>query len=172
MLSFFCTKYSALLRFTVAETDALQEEFTEYQLLERSEIPESVSVSVWKEAETVVKEAESGIVEYHRMDVIWGYLSEMKRADGSLVFEHLAKVAKLVLIVPHSNAGEERVFNLIKLNKTQTRSCLDSNGTLSSIIKVKLANRDSCINWDPPSTVMTSAKGATKRYNGMHKKKQ
>ncbi len=76
----------------------------------------------------------------------------------------------MVLIIPHSNAGEERVFNLIKQNRTPTRSSLDVNGTLSSIIQVKLANQDSCIAWDPPKELLKSAKGATKQYNDMHKK--
>ena len=103
------------------------------------------------------------------MDIVWGYLAEMKNCDGSLKFQSLSKVAKMVLIIPHSNAGEERVFNLIKQNKTPARSCLDVNGTLSSIIQVKLANRDTCIAWEPPSELLKSAKHATKQYNQMHK---
>ena len=34
----FCVKYSALLQFTATQMDRLQEEFTEYQLLEMSEV--------------------------------------------------------------------------------------------------------------------------------------
>ena len=41
--------------------------------------------------------------------------------DGSLKYGNLAKVAKLVLIILHSNAGEERVFNLIKIKYQQDR---------------------------------------------------
>ena len=33
-----------------------------------------------------------------------------KRNDGCNVFKRLSKVAKLVLLIPHSNANEERIF--------------------------------------------------------------
>ena len=42
---FFCAKYPDLLKLTHAQMDRLQEEFTDYQLLERSEIPDTI----WKE---------------------------------------------------------------------------------------------------------------------------
>ena len=32
--------------------------------------------------------------------------------DSSNRFELISNVAKLILVIPHSNAGEERVFNL------------------------------------------------------------
>ena len=60
------------------------------------------------------------------MDSIWGHIAALKNIYGSHRFELLWKVAKLlVLVIPHSNAGEERVFNIIRQNKTPTRSCLD-----------------------------------------------
>ena len=54
----------------------------------------------------------------YRMDTIWGFISELKRDDSSPRFKYLSMVAKLVLCIPHINVGEERVFNLIKLNRT------------------------------------------------------
>lgn len=39
-----------------------------------------------------------------------------------------------------SSAAEERVFSLVRLNKTPYRSSLSLNGTLSSILTVKLHN--------------------------------
>ena len=80
-------------------------------------------------------------------------------------------VAKLVLCIPHSNAGEERVFNLIKLNKTPSRNSLNPNGTLSSIVKVKLANQRNPAAWESSSELLKSAKKATKQYNDEHKAK-
>ena len=50
---------------------------------------------------------------YYRMDTIWGFISELKRVDSSPRFKYLSMVAKLVLCIPHSNAEEERVFNLM-----------------------------------------------------------
>ena len=47
------------------------------------------------------------------MDVNWGYLSTMRAIDGEFLFKRLFKVAKLILVLPHSNAGEERVFSMV-----------------------------------------------------------
>ena len=103
------------------------------------------------------------------MDMVWGYIASIKNADGSLRFWLLSKLARLILVIPHNNAGEERVFNLIKQNRTPTRSSLSTNGSLSSIIQVKLANGDSCIQQNPPDSLLKSAKKATKAYNDAHK---
>ena len=92
----------------------------------------------------------------------------LKNNGGTLAFELLSKVAKVVLVIPHSNAGEEHVFSLIKQNKTPIRSSLGINGTLSSMIQVKPANSATCIHWEPS---LTASKKATKIYNDMHKKK-
>ena len=99
-VKFFCTKYSNLLTFTTVQMDNLQEQFVAYQLLHKADIPETI----WEESLTTEKETESGqTIQYHRMDILWSYLSEVKCMDGSLKYENLAKVAKLVLIIPHSN---------------------------------------------------------------------
>ena len=80
----------------------------------------------------------------------YGDLFQNLRVDASPKFKYLSMVAKLVLCIPHSKAGEERVFNLIKLNKTPSRNSLNLNGTLSSIVQVKLANRCDPAAWDLP----------------------
>ena len=54
-------------------------------------------------------EAEEETASFFRMDVIWAHISSMKLADENLKFGRLCKVAKTVLILSHSNAGEERV---------------------------------------------------------------
>ena len=67
------------------------------------------------------------------MDVLWAYLGSLKDVVTSQpTFSLLANVAKLVLTLPHSNADEERVFSLIRQNKTDFRSALSLNGTLYS----------------------------------------
>lgn len=98
----------------------------EYQLLDDSEIPESV----WKSARIQGDES----VTYYRIDVLWHYLANLKAVDGSYRFGHISKVAKLVLIKPHSNAREERMFSMVQKNKTSFRPNLDPNVTLSSIL--------------------------------------
>ena len=69
-------------------------------MLERNAIPEDV----WESALTV-----DGESQHYKMDVIWAYLQGGTCADGVLRFRRLAKIALLVLVLPHSNAAEERV---------------------------------------------------------------
>ena len=107
-------------------------------------------------------------MKHYRMESIPDHIATLVNIDGSHRLELLWKVAKLVLVISHSNAGEERVFNLIRKNKTPTRSCLDRNGTLASIIQVKLANRQTCVLGKP---LLSSPKKATSHYNSVHRKK-
>ena len=108
-------RYPSLLPFsTVTELNKLEEEFLEYQLLEQSQIPESV----WESALAVEGESQ-----YYRADELWAYMNTMKCGDGMLKFPRLSEVAKLALVLPHSNAEEERVISMVTLD-----------GTLCSII--------------------------------------
>ena len=100
-IEYFCDNFYNVLD---VEMDKLQEEFTMYQLLERSTIPDTI----WQQA--LVGE-DGDDKNYFRIDMIWAYLMSMKNSGGSLAFELLSKVAKVVLVIPHSNAGEERVFS-------------------------------------------------------------
>jgi len=55
----------------------------------------------------------------YRMDILWSYLENFKdTVTGQPCFSLLTKVAKLVLTLPYSNADKERVFSLIRQNKT------------------------------------------------------
>ena len=49
---------------------------------------------------------------YYRVDILWGYISQMKDCIGKHRFDILFQVVKLVLVPPHSNASEERVLAL------------------------------------------------------------
>ena len=94
-------KFSNLLPFkSPKELDALLDEFINYKLLVQDNVPSSI----WKESLVVTDE--SSDVTHHRADVIWHYLSTHKTPDGSFFFR-LSQVAKLVLLIPHSNATEE-----------------------------------------------------------------
>ena len=65
---------------------------------------------------------------------------EMKdAAQNALRFPRLRKVALLILTIRHSNTEEERVFSIIRKNKTCFRPRLDPEETLASIVTVKLA---------------------------------
>ena len=80
----------------------LGDEFLQFQLLDRKDIPDDV----WKSALTHEDDEHT----HYRMDVVRGYLSAKKYPDGTLMFRNLSKVAHLVLTLPHSNA-EEEVFS-------------------------------------------------------------
>jgi hypothetical protein len=73
-----------------------------------------------------------------------------------------------VMTIPHSNAGEERIFSLINKNKKPSRSSLELNGTLSSLIVVKTHIQDP-LNWQPSMSLIEKAKKSTKLYNEKHK---
>ena len=91
----------------------LYDEFVSYQLLKKEDIPSLV----W---ESALVTPESDALPYTRIDTIWGHLAALKTGDGcNLKFPQLSLIAKLVLTIPHSNAGEEHVFSLVRLNKTR-----------------------------------------------------
>jgi len=77
------------------------EEFLQYQTMNDSDIP----MQIWEQA--LVKEDKDEDIRKYRMDVIWAFLNTLKDVNGKLIFERLAKVALLVLTIPHSNASEE-----------------------------------------------------------------
>ena len=53
-------------------------------------------------------------------------------------FKFLPKVAEVVLVVPHSNAVHlERLFSIVRKNKTNATLSLKLDGTLSSILAIK-----------------------------------
>lgn len=155
------------LNLSSKDLNELQEEFLAYQLLDESDIPKSV----WDDACVIEKKDDEEVKKYYRMDVIWGYLSTMKAGDGQFQFKKLFKVAKLILVLPHSNAGAERVFSMVRKNKTPFRSSLLMEGTLSSILTVKLADVNA-VKFKPPSELLKKAKGATWEYNKQHKRKK
>ena len=104
----FLKNYPTVLPTTARETHLLQEEFVEYQLLSNGHIPKKV----WDEAQIKLsnEENEEKSSSSFRMGVIWGYLSALKLGNGSHKFGRISDVAKTVLNLPHSKAGEERSF--------------------------------------------------------------
>jgi len=149
---------------TPTEVTKLSEEFIKYQLLHQEDIP----TSVWEEA--LVVTAEDEVDRHYRMDVIWHYIASMRCADGNLKFGRLSKIAKLVLCIAHSNAGEERVFSMIRKNKTPFRPNLALDKTLPSLLTVKLATEEPCHKYSPPPSIVERAGKVTWEYNKQHTK--
>ena len=102
------------------------------------------------------------------MDMIWHYLSNLKAVDGKNRFSRISRVAKLVLVIPHSNAEEERIFSMVRKNKTAFRPNLDPKGTLSSILTIKLGSHHTAHVFEPPKSMLKKAKTATWDYNKLH----
>ena len=76
----------------------------------------------------------------------------------------LSRIALCVLVVPHRNAGEERIFSMITKNKTNFQSHLQLRGSLNSVTRIKKSVPESltvCHKWKPS----TSCKQATEAYN-------
>ena len=89
-------RYSGCLRYSsTQDLNLLEEEFLHYQAMSDLEIPQKV----WDEG--LVKEDKDQGIRKYRMDVIWSFLSKMKDIDGKLILGRLAKVALLVLTIPH-----------------------------------------------------------------------
>lgn len=92
--------------------DKLHEEFTNYQ---SCELPQSVTDS-------------------NRADKQWNLLlNHTDKLDNSTPFHHLARLATSVLSIPHSNASAERMFSLVRKNRTEARSSM-STETLDALL--------------------------------------
>ena len=122
-------RYPNLLPFEEqSEFDSRTEEFSEYQLLRDSDIPDHVMGSC---------KTDRGDL---KLDLLWSFIGQMKdHAENALLFLRLWKVVRLILTIPHSNAEEERVFSIVRKNKTSFLRRLDPEETLASIVTVKLA---------------------------------
>ena len=83
-------------------------------------------------------------------------------------FKLLPKVAEIVLIIPHSNAELERLFSIVRKNKSLERSSMKLDGTLSSILSMKTMYPESsvpCYLWKPSDDILKTSKRAAMNYN-------
>ena len=139
--------------------DKLNDQYLSYQILVDEDIPNSVKESTGLDAEHP-----------YRVDVLWHYLKDVKKPGTTEhQFDLLFRVAEVIMTIPHSNAGEERIFSLINKNKTPSRSSLGLDGTLSSLITVKTYIVKP-LEWKPSTSVLENAKKATRTYNIQHRR--
>ena len=103
---------------------------------------------------------------YYRVNILWGYISQMKDCIEKHRFGILFKVIKLVLVLPHSNASEERVFSIVRKNKTTFPASMEFNN-LGSILTVNLANPNAT-KFKLDKALLRSAENATWEYNKRH----
>ena len=72
---------------------------------------------------------------------------------------------ELVVVLPHSNAGEERLFSMVRKNKTDSRSAFKLEGTLSTLLAMKLKypeDTSPCFKFKPDENLLSSAKKSSK----------
>ncbi|EDO46688.1 predicted protein [Nematostella vectensis] len=112
---------------------------------------------------------DSQLSDLSRIDHIWMYLGKMEGKNG-LRFGLLAQVAQYVLVLPHSNAAEERIFSTVEKNKTKYRGSLSNTTTLPSILtcKTNYFNHTHCYMFKPTKSVLQKAKKAATTYNADH----
>lgn len=133
------------------EVTTLENEFLEYQLLDDSELPDTSLVMA------------DGTVENRRIDEVWSQIFEMKNfVTGLKRFPTLAKFITAILLIPHSNAHCERLFSMVRKNRTESRSST-AVGTLSALIatKINLFGNLKCYQFKPGKEVLRKAKTAT-----------
>ena len=165
---FFCEKYQNLSIMKKVNLDELYDEFLDYQALSDREICDSA----WTEAKMIDSKDDDGNVYHYRMDVLWYHIAQIKLPDTSINrFKHLPLVAEIVLIIPHSNSGQERLFSIVRKNKTDSRSSLKLDGSLSSILAMKCQNPESvtpCFKWRPEEEILQKSSRSTYTYNQKH----
>ena len=97
-----------------------------------------------------------------RIDIVWNRIGEMTSA-----------IVKLILSLPHSNAEEERLFSMVKRNKTAFHPNLDPQEILGSNLTIKLAFKGKKIQkMDIPNDISTRAEKTTWEYNKAHSSNQ
>lgn len=131
---FFVEKFPTLKSRVCDKMDAVYDQFTRYQLLS-DDHPELVNLT--------------------RVDHQWACLGKMKTSDA-FMFDLLFEIARYVLVLPHSNAEEERIFSTVAKNKTDFRACLSNKTTLPSILtcKTNYLNKTSCFNFEPSASLL------------------
>ena len=165
---YFVERFHHTLNFTETDVEELHEQFCDFKVFSEKELPSNAL------DEALIKSEDDKVIKEYRLDVIWYYLQTLKSALGSPRFNLLFKVAVIVLVTPHSNAGIERVFSLVNKNKSEgsDRNRLSIEGSLSSILAVKLARPEiyehCCYKYNPSKDLLSKAKKATNVYNSKH----
>ncbi|XP_064631270.1 uncharacterized protein LOC135489710 [Lineus longissimus] len=70
------------------------------------------------------------------MDKVWVRIGAMKDGAGVLKYRNLSHVMLGILCIPHSNAQSERVFSMIRHNKTWKRGSLGDD-TVEALMLAK-----------------------------------
>ena len=165
-MEFFINRFKAI--FQQLPVDKLYDEFCDYQTLP----DECFGDDVLKEAKVIDGEEDGEVLIHYRVDVLWWHIAQLViPGTAAKRFKHLPKVAGLVLVLPYSNAGEEQLFSIVRKNKTESRASMRPEGTLSSLLAMKLQYPEQtvlCHKWSPTKELLDSSKKAATAYNAEH----
>ena len=165
-MEFFINRFKAF--FQQLPVDKLYDEFCDYQTLP----DECFRDDVLKEAKVIDREEDGEVLFQYRVNVLWWHIAQLVIPGTTAKrFKHLPKVAGLVVVLPHSNAGEERLFSIVRKNKTESRALMKLEGTLSSLLAMKLQYLEQtvpCHMWSPTKELLDSSKKAATAYNTEH----
>ena len=96
------------------------------------------------------------------MDFQWKSLLKMTDDCNAVLLPNLPKVMVRVLLIPHSNASCERIFSIVRKNRTDFRASM-STEVLQSILILKQAG-GICYNQKPTQAVIKACKAATQAH--------
>ena len=117
--------------FTDDEHDNLSMEFRDFRSCSDSELPQFHSTNY-------------AAIEHYR-----DAMSKVKLVTdiNTSRFGTLAQFAKILLVLPHSNADPERLFSMVRKIETEQRKHLDPS-TVRDLLSIKLNNSTPCFEND------------------------
>ena len=165
-VEFFINRFKAI--FQHLPVDKFYDEFCDYQTLP----DECFGDDVLKEAKVIDGEEDGEVLIHYRVNVLWWHIAQLVIPDTAAKrFKQLPKVAGLVLVLSHSNAGEEQLFSIVRKNKSESRASMRLEGTLSRLLVMKLQYPEQtvpCHKWSPTKELFDSFKKAATAYNAEH----
>lgn len=132
------SRLSALFPQFGFDEDKLREQLIDYQLMDSAEVAQEKKV-----------------------DRFWGLIGKQER------FRELARLSKMLLCFPHSNASSERVFSMVTKIMTTNRMSLEPS-TACALLSCKLNHSAEAHQYRPSQKVLRHAKSATYLYNSTH----
>ena len=100
-----------------------------------------------------------------RIDHMWIEIGKMKDEAGVLMFKNISFFMLGILTIPHSNAACERVFSVVRKNKTEQRASLGPS-TMNALMVCKARPGDHTVR-EYPSSQLRKLKSAY--YNSLKK---
>ena len=94
------------------------------------------------------------------LNQFWHAVSQMKLPSGSLQFQQLYQLNRVLLTLPHSNTDTEHVFSMLKKIQTDSRDNL-SDQTIHRLLSVTIQQ---CHQYKPDTDVVKAVKKACTSY--------